>query len=230
MPACSLFVQIDGADQFAFTAAELFSELGAMFTGSVNLSGGTHKLTFWAPWTGVDTAVWIDRVTVTTLAGGSLAGSLPTGTEVTVASGAVLDLGGKMQTLTGLGGNGLVTNGTLAVSGTITPGTNGIGTLTLATDTVLSGSLSVDVSLAGSSDRLSVQGALNLENATLQIQDVNQLQPGISYVVASCAPGCLTGKFVSTNFAPGTRWHVVYDNAKGEMRLETYRGTLIQIN
>jgi len=230
MPACSLSVQIDDTNQFAFTAAELFSELGAMFTGSVNLSGGTHKLTFWAPWTGVDTAVWIDRVTVTTLAGGSLAGNLPTGTEVTVASGAVLDLGGKMQTLTGLGGNGLVTNGTLAVSGTITPGTNGIGTLTLATDTVLSGSLSVDVSLAGSSDRLSVQGALNLENATLQIQDVNQLQPGISYVVASCAPGCLTGTFVSANFAPGTHWHVVYDNAKGELRLETYRGTLIQIN
>lgn len=231
MPASSLSVQIDGTNQFAFTAAELINELGTLFSGSVNLSGGSHKLTFWAPWTGVDTAIWIDRVTVSTLAGNSLAGNLPTSTVVTVASGAVLNLGGKMQALAGLGGSGLVTNGELRVSSQIAPGgTNSIGTLTVATTTTLSGTLLVDVALSGTNDLLKVQGRLDVAGATLQVQDLSQLKPSKSYVVATCVPGGLTGRFAATNFAAGApNWHVVYDTAKGEIRLEIVRGTLFQL-
>jgi autotransporter-associated beta strand protein len=227
--ASALSVRIDGADKFGFAAAE-FSDVGAIFTGSAVLSGGTHTLTFQGTMIGADSATWIDRVTVTTLAGGGLVGNLPTGTVATVSSGAVLDLGGNTQALAGLSGNGLVTNGTLAVSGTIAPGTNTIGTLTLAAATTLTGTLLIDTSLTGTNDLLKVQGALTLTGATLQIQDVNQLKAGTSYVIATCTPGGLTGRFVSANFAAGTRWHVVYDTIKGEVRLEVLGGTLLRVN
>ncbi len=230
MPACALSVEVDGTNKFGFTAAELAGELGATYTGSAVLSGGLHTLTFRAPYTGVDTAIWFDRVVVNTLAGSSQAGSLPTGTVATVSSGAVLDLGGKAQTLAGLSGNGLVTNGTLAVSGTVAPGTNTIGTLTLAAATTLTGTLLIDTAISGTNDLLKVQGSLNLTGATLQIQDVNQLKSGTSYVVATCTPGGLTGPFAATNFVAGKRWHVVYDNIKGEVRLEILQGTQIKIH
>jgi autotransporter-associated beta strand protein len=231
MPACALSVEVDGTNKFGFTAAELAGELGATYTGSAVLSGGLHTLTFRAPYTGVDTAIWLDRVVVNTLAGASQAGNLPTGTVVTVSSGAVLDLGAKTQILSGLSGGGLVTNGTLSVGGTVAPGgTNVIGTLTLAAATTLNGTLLVDTALGGTNDLLKVQGSLNLTGSSLQIQDVNQLKSGTSYVIATCTPGGLTGRFASANFAAGTRWHVVYDNVKGEVRLEIFGGTLLRIN
>ena len=232
MAACDLLVEIDGVSKFGFAAAE-FNEAGAMYTGAAYLSGGTHTLTFRGPYmAGVDTAIWIDRVVVDTSAGDSLAGNLPAGTAVTVASGAVLDLGGKTQALAGLGGSGLVTNGTLVVSGITAPGgTNAVGTLTLATATALTGTLLVDATLAGTNDLLKVQGTLNLPaGATLQIQDVAQLKRGTSYVIATCTPGGLTGQFTSTNLAVGSRWHVVYDTGKGEVRVEVARGSVIRLN
>ena len=174
MPACALNVEIDGVSKFGFTAAELASELGTLYKGSAVLSKGTHTLTFRGLYTGSDTAIWIDKVVIDTLAGGGLVGNLPTGTVATVNSGAVLDLGGNTQTLTGLTGDGLVTNGSLVVTGTISPGTNTIGTLTLAT-TALTGTLLIDTSIAGSNDLIKVQGSLNLTGSTLQVQDLNQL-------------------------------------------------------
>ena len=231
MPACALSVEIDGAPQFGFTAAELFNELGTLYTGSAVLSSGTHTLTFRGPYTGTDTAIWIDRVTVATLADGSPAGNLPTGTVVTVASDAVLDLGGSTQSLAGLSGSGLVTNGALAVSGLLAPGgTNVMGTLTVAAAAALSGTLLVDTSIGGSNDLLKVQGSLDLTGSALQVQDVNQLKSSTSYVIATCTPGGLTGRFASTNFAAEKHWHVVYDNISGEVRVEIIGGTLLRIN
>ena len=227
--ASAISVEIDGTNIFGFAAAE-FSDSGSIYTGSAVLSKGAHTLTFRGILTGTDSATWIDRVTVTTLAGGSLAGNLPTGTVVTVTSGAALDLGGNAQALAGLSGNGLVTNGTLAVSGTIDPGTNTIGTLTLAAATALTGTLLIDTSLTGTNDLLKVQGTLTLTGSALQIQDVNQLKAGTSYVIATCTPGGLTGRFATANFAAGTRWHVVYDDIKGEVRLEVLGGTLLRVN
>jgi len=230
-PACDLLVEIDGAGKFGFTAAELSNELGTMYTGSAVLSSGTHSLTFKAPYmAGVDTAIWIDQVSVATLEGGGVMGSLPTDAVVGVSSNAVLDLGGGTQTLGQLGGYGLVTNGTLTVSGTIVPGgTNALGTLTLATATTLTGTLLVDTTLTGTNDLLKVQGALNLTGATLQVQDLALLKSNHSYVIASCTPGGLTGRFVSTNLNAGKRWHVVYDYATGEVRIEYFRGTLLTL-
>ncbi len=226
--ATAISVDVDGTSRFAFAASE-FNVLGDIYSGSVVLSAGSHLLTFRGIVTGTDSATWIDRVTITTLADGNHTDTLPTGTAVTIASGAALDLGGGAQTLAGLSGSGLVTNGTLAVSGTVAPGgANVVGTLTLATTTALNGTLLIDTALSGTNDLLKVLGTLNLTGSSLQVQDVNQLNSGASYVIATCAPGGLTGSFTSTNLAAG-RWHVVYDYADGEVRLEMIRGTLIQV-
>ena len=227
-PASALIVDVDGNDLFRFEAAE-FTEIGDLYTGMAYLTAGSHTLTFKGVMTGIDTATWVDRVSVSTLADANPGDDLlPTGTAVTVASGAKLDLGGGAQSLAGLSGSGLVTNGTLTVTGTISPGgVNTIGTLTLATDAVLNGTLLVDTSLGGSNDLLRVQGTLNLTGATLQIQDTDALDPKTNYVLATCVPGGLTGRFVSTNLG-GLRRHIVYSNATGQVRLEVSRGTLIQ--
>ena len=153
--------------------------------------------------------------------------SLPTNTAVTVASGAVLDLNGHSQNLAGLNGDGLVTNGTLAVSGTIAPGgTNVIGTLTLSANVSLSGTLLIDAATDGSCDLLQVQGGLDLSGLTLQIQDLDQLKAGTQYVIATCAPGGLTGRFISTNLAANRS--VRYDTGAGKVVLIA-RGFLISI-
>ncbi len=153
---------------------------------------------------------------------------LPAGTMATVAPGAVLDLKGTHQDLAGLSGSGLVTNGTLAISGVIAPGgTNVIGTLTLAATTSLSGTLLMDVALGGSSDLLKVQGNLDLSGLALVIQDVDQMGGGSPYVIATCAPGGLTGRFTSANL--GAKRTVFYNNAAGEVQL-IGRGLMVIIN
>ena len=213
LPATQLFVDVDGANKLMFPESALGNEIGDPFAGDLSLSGGTHTLTFRGVTTTGDNCIWIDRIALT-----SLGGSLPTGTVVTVSAGAVLDLNGNAQALTGLSGDGLVTNGTLSVSGTIAPGgTNVIGTLTLATSAALSGTLLIDVASDGTCDLLKVQGSLDITGLTLQIQDVNQFKSGSQDVIATFAPGGLTGRFASTNL--GTIRMVVYNNAAGEVRL-----------
>jgi hypothetical protein len=152
--------------------------------------------------------------------------ALPADTRVTIASGAALDLVGGTQTVSGLAGNGLVTNGTLAVTGIIAPGgTNAIGTLTVAASTVLTGTLLVDGALDGSSDLLKVQGNLDLAGLALQVQDLSLLKPGALYTIAKCAPGGLSGRFETTNL-DNSRWQVGYLYSAGEVRL-IGRGLLI---
>lgn len=133
--------------------------------------------------------------------------------------GTVLDLDGTAQTLSGLSGSGLVTNGTLAVDGDIAPGgTNALGTLTFSAVTPQSGTLLVDVAPDGASDLLKAEGPLNLAGLALKVHDQSQFTPGKRYVVASCAPGGLSGAFASVEL--GVRgWTVSYNNAVGEVRL-----------
>jgi len=214
----TLFVDVDGVNQFWVTNT-VFTDVGAAFSGSAFLPGGAPILRFRGNY-GVDATTWIDRIALT-----SLGGSLPTGTVVTVAAGAVLDLNGNAQTLSGLNGGGMVSNGTLAVSGTIAPGgTNMIGTLTLATTTTVSGTLLIDVAANGSCDLLHVQGTLNVSNLNLQIQDLGLLGSGKQYVIARCTPGGLTGRFLSTNLGPLRA--VRYNTAAGEVELISI-GTMI---
>ncbi len=225
-PASALSVDIDGTNRLGLAAA-VFNTSGDTFTGSAVLSSGMHTLTFKGTITGSDSATWIDRVAVTACGHGGAIDIMPTGTVATVSAGAVLDLNGNAQTLSGLRGGGLVTNGTLTVRGVIDPGaTQVIGTLTVAAPAVLAGTLLVDVAVDGSGDLLKLQGNLDLTGLALQIRDKSQLQAKSQYVIASCAPGSLTGSFASTNLTAEEYWHVAYDNAKGEVRLELRRGAL----
>jgi hypothetical protein len=155
-------------------------------------------------------------------------GILPVTAGVTVDAGATLDLGGLVQSLASLGGRGLVTNGALTVTGTVSPGgTNAVGTLTLALTPTLSGAnLLADVALDGSSDLLAVQGDLALTGMTLTVADLNQLDKHKQYTVAQCT-GSLTGTFSATNLI--RPWFVMVEQASGHVRLSAIGGTLIRV-
>jgi autotransporter-associated beta strand protein len=146
-------------------------------------------------------------------------GVLSPASHVEIAPGAVLDLGASGQTAAGLSGSGTVSNGALTVTGTIAPGgTNAIGTLTVAASATLTGTLLVDVAADGASDLLRAQGGLDLTGLTLQIQDTSRLKARQQYVIATCAPGGLAGRFASSNLDAGC-WSVSYNNPGGEVRL-----------
>ena len=152
---------------------------------------------------------------------------LSSASTVNIAANAVLDLGGSIQTLAGLSGSGIVTNGTLSVNGTIAPGgTNVIGTLTLATSPILSGTLLADVSTGGSCDRLAVLGNVNLSGLNLVIANPAQLSRSKQYTLVTCT-GTRTGTFSSVT-VPDSRWHVVYQ-ADGTVKLVFVDGTLLRV-
>jgi autotransporter-associated beta strand protein len=219
-PATQLFVEVDGATQFQL-ATSAFVEAGGSFSGIAFLSSGAHTLTF-RGYSSTDAATWIDRVQIA-----SNGGKLPAGTPASLAEGTTLDLGGNAQALAGLSGSGLVTNGTLSITGTIAPGGAGaLGTLTIPGGATLSGTLLIDLATDGSCDLLQVQGSLDVSSLDLQIQDLGQLGTGKQYVIARCTPGGLSGRFLSTNLR--NLKSVQYDNASGEVRL-IGRGTIITI-
>ena len=97
--------------------------------------------------------------------GASVAGFLSPSSAVTVASGAMLDLGVSTQSVAGLSGAGMVTNGQLNVTGTVAPGGSGaIGTLTVKGNlSVASGAVhDWEFNGAGAADLVAVSGTLVL--------------------------------------------------------------------
>jgi len=194
--------------------------IGNSYTGEF-MNGKMDDVYIYGSALSVDQVMALYQEGTTASAGNQLA----TSAVLTVAAGARVDLNGHAQTLGGLSGSGVVSNGTLAVTGTTAPGgANVLGTLTLATATTLSGTLLIDLKTDGSSDLLQVQGSLNLVNLDLQIQDMGQLNIGKEYVIARFTPGGLTGRFQSNNL-DGLKV-IYYNNAAGELRL-VGRGTMI---
>ncbi len=162
-------------------------------------------------------------LTVTNVFDLSNANLLPTGSVVTVASGAVLDLGGTGQKVGGLIGSGLVSNGTLAVNGLIAPGgLNATGTLTLAASSTLAGTLRVDVSDDGPCDVLSVKGDVSMSGLALVVDNPSQLNPRLQYTIMTCT-GFRTGTFSSKSLPAG--WIVTYET-NGDVKLVYAGGTL----
>ena len=229
-PAAHVEVLIDGVNVASWNSSAFAN--GGVFqnyaTTNFALTAGAHEMKFkGTSSTGGDTTTAIDDIRLAGY-GASAPGTLPAETVVDIAASATLDLNGTAQTLSGISGSGLVTNGTLAVQGVIAPGgTNAIGTLTLAATTSLSGTLLVDTALNGASDLLQVRGNLNLSALTLQVQDVNQLGGRDPYLIATCAPGGLTGRFAATNL--GNKRAVSYDNVSGRVML-IISGTLISLH
>lgn len=218
--ADNVFLYIDNGLAASWTNAVFASNgIFANFATNVDLSTGPHELRFVGTIAtpGGDTTTTLDDLHLFS-AGNTAWSNLPTGAVVTVDAGATLDLNGTTAALSALSGSGTVSNGTVAVQGVIAPGgTNVLGTLTLAASTSLSGTLLVDVAADGTCDRLQVQGALDLSGLRLQIQDLDKLQSSEPYLIATCAPGGLSGRFVATTL--GTKRVVSYDAARGRVSL-----------
>jgi autotransporter-associated beta strand protein len=169
-----------------------------------------------------------DGSLLTLTGAGSASNLIATASTIDLAAGATLDLGGTFQALAGLSGSGTVSNGTLGVTGTIAPGgTNVIGTLTIAASSVLTGTLLVDVATDGTSDRLVVQGNVNLSALNLVVANPGQLDRSKQYTLVTCT-GTRTGTFASLT-GPDSRWKVVY-YGDGTVKLVYNSGTIIQFH
>ena len=141
----------------------------------------------------------------TAVEGGTLAlasGATLPATDLLVASGAVLDLGGATQSATRLEGSGTVRGGSLAVSGKIVPGGVGtVGTLTLDGTALQSGTLVADFGSDGACDTLVSTGAIDLSKLSLEYGDgLDALDPERAYVLVRGAP--VTGTFASVPARP----------------------------
>jgi len=148
--------------------------------------------------------------------------------SVQIAGGATLDLGGTVQTLSGIDGSGTVSNGTLAVTGDLWPGGDGtLGTLKLVDGSVSgSATLHVDVTAGGLCDRLEVDGDIDLSGLSLTVANPNDLARGQTYTLLTCSD-TRTGTFSSVT-VPDSRWHVVY-RSDGSVQLLFAGGTLIKV-
>jgi len=146
--------------------------------------------------------------------------ALPQTAAVTVNAGATLDLQDSYMTITSLAGGGLVTNGTLSVTGAVAP----TGTLTIAGSPSLTGTLTVNVAANGTCDRLAVAGALNLSDLALTANSLPPRPSTTSFIIVTAAGG-ITGTFESVSLPKP--WRVVYD--ANAVRLIYFSGTIIQI-
>lgn len=106
--------------------------------------------------------------------------SLSPALSAEVKAGAVLDLCGGSQTLAGLAGSGRVTNGTVTVTGRLTPGDSGAaaGVLTVGGNlTLAAGATNAFDYVAGVADTVSVAGTLTLQGANTVELSLNGQQP-----------------------------------------------------
>ena len=155
------------------------------------------------------------------------AANMLTNTAVTVAAGALVDLGGLAQKLLSVSGEGAVTNGSLQVGGSIAPGTNSVGKLTFALASAAPACvLAVDVQTNGTCDTVAFLGDLDLSGLTLQVVDPLQLNTHKAYTIATCA-GTLSGSFAAHNLP--RPWYVLYNRAGGTVQLRSENGTVIRL-
>jgi autotransporter-associated beta strand protein len=102
-------------------------------------------------------------------------GMLPASTTLSITNGAILDLNSGNQTLAGLQEGGLVTNGTLTVTGTLAPGgVNTIGDLTVNANLVMAENSTYDWNFGtATQDTVNVTGTLTLpSSATVNVSRV----------------------------------------------------------
>jgi autotransporter-associated beta strand protein len=156
--------------------------------------------------------------------GNGVSNLLPIATSVILANNSMLDLGGTGQTVAGLTGSGVISNGQLAVTGLVQPGgANAIGTLTVPANTVFSGTLQVDAAGDGTCDVLDVQGSVNLSEATLNVTNTSSLDWHKSYTILTCSGTPMPFGTVSV----AGSWGVTYHN--GSVKLSAM-GTLVRFN
>ncbi len=163
----------------------------------------------------------------TTVGSGTLklgnAFALPPNGPVSLAGGT-LDLNGFSVTnaLTAAGGS--ITNGTLST--VLSPaGAGTVGTLSFSLKgATLRAAYEADVTTAGASDLVNVDGNLNMANLTLGIVDTGLLDRSRVYTLLT-GTGTRTGTFASTNL-PDARWHIRYES-DGSVKLFFVDGTIM---
>ena len=116
--------------------------------------------------------------------------SLPATTTLRVATNAVVDLSEKSHTVANLMGSGLVTNGTLTVTGTVWPGYPDAGTLTVNGAALAPAKLAYVLGEDGTCGRLAVGGALDLTGVEIAVDNLANKGKGSLTLVTA---GSITG-------------------------------------
>ena len=146
----------------------------------------------------------------------AVAAPLSASARLDVRAGAVLDLCNGTNTVTSLTGEGTVQYGKLTATDGIRSGNGGAsGTLKLASGATLGGPLVVAPAADGTCGALEADGALDLSGLDLTVATGSAFKPGVTYTLATCAPGQLIGTFRSV---PGNcNGFVTYDVAAGKV-------------
>ena len=119
--------------------------------------------------------------------------SLPATTTLRVAANAEVDLSEKSHTVANLMGSGLVTNGTLTVTGTVWPGYPDAGTLTVKEATLAPAKLAYVLDEEGTCGHLAVNGPLDLTDVEIVVDNLaNKGKGAITLVTAQSITGTPT--------------------------------------
>jgi autotransporter-associated beta strand protein len=177
------------------------------YNGNIrNIDGGTNGGTVSITKDGTGTQILSGNMSysgATTVLGGTLqlGNNLP-------SSYVSVEAGGTLSGTATLGQGPFVN-----VGGSISPGVNGIGTLTTA-NTIIDGTYVCQIDGA-SADRLTANGTLDIDGGTLQLSVINA-PTADSYILASHG-GALTGEFTVVGLPAG--YTVSYDSGSGQIRL-----------
>jgi len=145
---------------------------------------------------------------------------IPQSADVSVAAGAMLDLGGGAVSVASLSGGGTVSNGSLTATGAIAPS----GTLSLPGAPSLTGTLTLGIAADGTCDSLAIAGALDVSQLAL-VLNLPGTKPSVTSYTLVSATGGISGTFESA--AVVRPWSLVYGPTS--IRLAYFSGTLIAI-
>jgi autotransporter-associated beta strand protein len=163
-------------------------------------------------------------------AGAPVASFLSPSTTVSIASGAMLDLNRSTQTVVGVSGTGIVSNGQLVVTGSITPGaTNEIGALSIQGNLVVGPNVVYNWDFNGSTcDEVEVGGTLTLPSvATLNLNGLGGVTRGQRMVLFTF--GSYSGPMDLRGWSVGPGVSLKVDLANKQVVLQAL-GTLLLIN
>ena len=146
---------------------------------------------------------------------------LPESSDLSVAEGAILEMAGGSITVVSLAGGGSISNGTIAVTGSVAPE----GTLNFLETPDLTGTLTLDIAADGSCDSLVVNGSIDISGLDL-VLNLPEDSPSVGSYTLVSASGGVTGPFESSN-ADGP-WSIVYK--ENSVKLIYASGMLIIIH
>ncbi|NLG02109.1 MAG: hypothetical protein GX565_18440, partial [Lentisphaerae bacterium] len=131
-------------------------------------------------------------------------GRLLADTDVNLAAGATLDLGGATQTVHSVTGSGTLSNGVLAAGTVLSPAGDGtIGTLALSGVTLVPGTHY----RADLGDRLDVAGALDISGLIVTVNNPEALDRSQTYTLIQTTTGITGVPTLDTDLPSG--WKLV---------------------